>query len=160
MGSGRYILEPARYLFNSTWVVEASAERAFDVLRDYETHPRWWQHIRTTRRSDGGTAVRYEIQSPLLYWLRFDVELEEAVRPRLIATRATGDLDGNGVWQLRQDDGVTTITHSWDVSTTKPWMNAVAPIAGPAFRWAHDRTMERGARGLAAVLGARLLDWN
>ena len=146
----------ADYRFDSTWLIEAPAAAAFDALRDFEGHPRWWRYIRSTHRSAPAT-VRYEIQSPLLYWLRFDVELERAVRPHLIATRATGDLAGTGEWRLSEDNGVTSIRHRWNVATTKPWMNAVAPLGRPAFRWAHHRVMEGGARGLADVLDARIV---
>ena len=151
----------ADYEFDSMWVIETPASRAFDALRAFDDHPGWWRYVRSTSRSGNGRplpiTVRYEIQSPLLYWLRFDVALERAVRPHLISTRATGDLDGTGEWLLSEDDGVTTIRHRWHVATTKSWMNAVAPIGRPAFRWAHDRVMEGGALGLAGVLDARLV---
>lgn len=151
----------ADYRFDSMWVVEAPIADAFDALQDYETHPSWWRHIRSASRTEidqvDRFTVRYEIQSPLLYSLSFDVALTRAVRPHLIATRATGDLSGTGEWVLSESHGVTSIRHLWNVATTKPWMNAVAPVGRPAFRWAHDRVMERGARGLADVLEAQLV---
>lgn len=151
------------YRFDSMWVVATPVDSAFDTLRDYEAHPTWWRYVRSARRaepSNGTIAVRYEIQSPLFYSLSFDVELERAVRPHLIVTRASGDLTGTGEWLLAESAGVTTIRHHWNVATTKPWMNAVAPVGGPAFRWAHDRIMERGARGLADVLDAELVAYS
>lgn len=148
--------EMADYRFDSTWVMEAPVDRAFDALRDFDVHPDWWRYVRSARRADP-FAVRYEIQSPLGYSLSFDIALERAVRPHLIATRASGDLTGTGEWHLTESEGVTTIRHLWNVATTKPWMNVVAPLGRPAFRWAHDRVMEGGAQGLAEVLGARLL---
>ncbi len=149
----------ARYRFDTTWVLEAPAAHTFDVLRRYETHPTWWQHVHSTRGSEhhGHITVRYEIQSPLLYRLRFDVRLVRATRPWLIVTKATGDLEGEGEWRRVETDGVTTVRHRWDVATTRPWMNALAPLAGPLFRWAHDRIMAEGAAGLANTLDARLL---
>lgn len=146
----------AGYRFVSTWIIEAPATAVFDTLRNFEEHPVWWRHVTaTTQRA--AHAVRYEIRSPLRYTLTFDVALERAVRPSLIATTAAGDLAGTGIWELRDVGGVTTLNHRWNVATTKAWMNAVAPLAGPAFRWAHDRVMAGGARGLAGVLEARLL---
>jgi hypothetical protein len=146
----------AGYRFESTWVIEAPATAAFDALRRFEEHPRWWRHVASTTQS-AAHAVRYEIRSPLWYSLTFDVALQRAVRPSLIATKAAGDLAGTGIWELSDVGGVTTLNHRWTVATTKPWMNAVAPLADPAFRWAHDRVMEGGARGLADMLEARLL---
>lgn len=37
-------------------------------------------------------------------------------------------------------------------------MNALTPIARPLFAWNHDRLMNAGGRGLAALLGVRLVD--
>jgi uncharacterized membrane protein len=146
----------AGYRFESVWVIEAPATEAFDALRRFEEHPRWWRHVECANQS-AAHAVRYEIRSPLWYSLTFDVALQRAVRPSLIATTATGDLAGSGIWVLRDLGGVTTLNHRWQVATTRPWMNAAAPLADPLFRWAHDRVMEGGARGLAEILGARLL---
>jgi hypothetical protein len=36
-------------------------------------------------------------------------------------------------------------------------MNAVRPLARPAFAWNHDLVMRQGGQGLAAELGATLL---
>jgi hypothetical protein len=36
-------------------------------------------------------------------------------------------------------------------------MNLLAPVARPIFRWNHNVVMHQGGRGLAALLGARLL---
>ena len=37
------------------------------------------------------------------------------------------------------------------------WMNVLAPFAGAAFEWNHDRIMRAGGEGLAKLLDARLL---
>ena len=45
----------------------------------------------------------------------------------------------------------------WRVRTTRRWMNVLAPIARPVFRWNHDRLMRAGGRGLARRLGVEFL---
>jgi hypothetical protein len=71
---------------------------------------------------------------------------------------ASGELEGVGRWRFFRDDGgSTTLFYQWDVGTTRPWMNALAPLARPAFAWNHDRVMAAGGEGLARRLGARLL---
>ena len=52
---------------------------------------------------------------------------------------------------------VTAVVYEWNVSTTKPWMNLLAPIARPLFAWNHDWVMRNGGEGLAQLLGCRLL---
>ena len=45
----------------------------------------------------------------------------------------------------------------WNVRTTKPWMNLLAPLARPLFKWNHDVVMGWGAEGLARKLGVESL---
>ena len=47
--------------------------------------------------------------------------------------------------------------YEWNVSTGKPWMKAMAPLARPLFAWNHDRVMRWGGEGLARELGVPLL---
>ena len=47
--------------------------------------------------------------------------------------------------------------YEWNVATTKPWMNLLAPIARPAFEWNHDWVMSHGGTGIAELLGCKLL---
>ena len=61
--------------------------------------------------------------------------------------RAEGDLNGQGRWRLLEEAGVTAVLYEWNVSTAKPWMKAVAPLARPLFAWNHDAVMRQGAGG-------------
>jgi hypothetical protein len=49
------------------------------------------------------------------------------------------------------------VLYEWNVSTTKPWMNAIGPFARPVFERNHDVVMRWGGEGLARRLGVRLL---
>ena len=52
---------------------------------------------------------------------------------------------------------VTAVTYEWNVGTTKPWMNALGPVARPVFEYNHDVVMRWGGEGLARRVGGRLL---
>jgi hypothetical protein len=78
-------------------------------------------------------------------------------RPERMDGHAVGELTGTGRWRLREDGGTTTVQFEWRVRTTRAWMNALAPVARPVFRWNHDWIMRQGGRGLAQRLGAELL---
>ena len=54
-------------------------------------------------------------------------------------------------------EGVTAVLYEWNVATTKPWMNRLAPLLRPAFEWNHDWVMARGGEGISKLLGCRLL---
>ena len=70
---------------------------------------------------------------------------------------AHGELDGRGCWRLFEQNDVTAVVYDWRVSTTRPWMNLMAPLARPLFEYNHDTVMRWGGEGLARRLGARLL---
>ena len=111
----------------------------------------------TAYQAAAGRRYRVRWRSFVPYAVRFDFEVERVELPTLMSGRATGDLEGAGTWRLYEQDGITAVTYDWRVTTTKPWMNRVAPLARPVFEWNHDWVMARGGEGLAQLLGCRLL---
>jgi hypothetical protein len=71
--------------------------------------------------------------------------------------KATGELEGTGLWTLSENDNVTTVLYDWKVVTTRWWMNAIAPIARPIFIWNHNQLMKQGGVGLAMLLNCKLI---
>ena len=96
-------------------------------------------------------------RSLLPYRVEFEVTATKVERFSLMEGQATGDLEGTGRWRLYEQDGVTAVLYEWDVATTKPWMNRMAPLLRPVFEWNHDWVMRRGGEGIAARLGCPLL---
>ena len=151
----------AQYRFLSTWCIDAPMEAIFELLNDSVGYPRWWKGVRSVEVLEGGDELavgerhRFEWRSVLPYSLRFDMRVTRVERPYLIEGHATGELEGVGTWRLYEGRGVAII-YDWRVRTTKQWMNALGPLARPAFTWNHDLVMRQGGRGLAAELGATL----
>jgi hypothetical protein len=104
-----------------------------------------------------GSCYRVEWRSRIPYSIEFDFTVEEVDEPALMSGRAEGDLNGHGRWRLLEEGGVTAVLYEWNVHTTKPWMNLIAPLARPVFDWNHDLVMRWGGEGLARELGAPLL---
>jgi hypothetical protein len=104
-----------------------------------------------------GSRFLIEWRSRLPYRLRFEFVVERVDPPRLMEGRVVGDVTGVGRWRLLEEDGVTAVLYEWDVATTKPLMNVLAPVVRPLFEWNHDVVMRWGGEGLARRLGARLL---
>jgi hypothetical protein len=104
-----------------------------------------------------GTLSRFQWRSKLPYTLEFDLRVTRSEPPYLIEAQASGELEGVGVWRLYSGALGTAAVYSWDVSTTRRWMNRLAPLARPAFAWNHDYVMRQGALGLATQLGAELV---
>jgi hypothetical protein len=104
-----------------------------------------------------GSLGRYVWKSRLPYRLEFDMRITRVERPHFMEGKADGELAGSGRWRLFEDSGMTAVVYDWDVHTTAPWMNLLAPIARPVFGWNHDQVMRNGGAGLARLLGARLV---
>ena len=153
----------ASYRFLTTWLIEAERERVWDAIYESERWPEWWRGVEEAERlgdgdEDGiGQVGRYLWRSRLPYPVRFEITTTRVDRPRLLEGRAVGELEGTGLWRLFEDDGITAVLYEWNVSTTRAWMNLLAPIARPVFRWNHDWVMRNGGEGVARLLGARLL---
>ncbi|MBV8995391.1 MAG: SRPBCC family protein [Pseudonocardiales bacterium] len=152
----------ATYKFLTTWCVDAPIEAVFDLLKDSTGYPRWWKGVVSVEVLEPGDEFgvgqldRFIWRSVLPYSLGFDLRVTRVQRPHLIAGRATGELEGVGVWRLYEGDGVAVV-YEWQVRTTKRWMNILGPLARPAFAWNHDVVMRDGGKGLAAELGATFL---
>ena len=153
----------AQYRFLTAWLLEAERERVWDAIYDSERWPEWWRGVESAERladgdADGiGQVGVYVWRSRLPYPVRFEITSTRVERPHLLEGRAVGELEGTGTWRLFEIPPVTAVLYEWNVSTTKAWMNLLAPIARPIFRWNHDWVMRNGGTGLASLLGARLL---
>ena len=152
----------AAYRFLTAWSVDAPREQVFEVLHDSERWPEWWRGVEAVRilepgGDDGvGQLTRFRWKSRLPYSLEFDMRTTRVERPYAMEGRAEGELAGHGRWRLFEGHG-TAVVYEWDVRTTSAWMNALAPLARPAFAWNHDVVMRQGGEGLARLLGAPLL---
>jgi hypothetical protein len=100
---------------------------------------------------------RAEWRSRIPYPVRFDFAVSESVAPVRMFGHATGELAGTGEWRLFEQDDLTAVTYDWRVSTTKRWMNAIAPFARPVFAANHDYVMRGGGVALARRLRAELV---
>ena len=151
------------YSFRTTWVLEAERERVWDVIYDTDRWTEWWRGVvkaeRTAEGDQSGLGQRgsFEWRARIPYTVSFELVSTLVERPHRLGGEASGELEGTGLWRLFEEMGVTAVVYEWDVRTTTPWMNVLAPLAKPIFRANHDWVMRNGAEGLARRLGVRLL---
>ncbi len=148
------------YEFITVWNIDAPLTQVWDAVEDADAWPEWWKGVQRsieTRRGDDdgvGSVRRTTWKSALPYKLEFDSEIVSVERHRLIEARTFGELDGHGLWQFEQiDANKTRVQYDWVVKTTKAWMNIIAPVARPFFRWNHNTIMRWGEDGLKKRLG-------
>ena len=152
------------YKFVTVWRIEAPIDAVWEAIYRSETWPAWWGSVRRVvevapGNDDGiGNVRRYFWRSRLPYDLVFEVKVTRIDRPVSLVGVSAGELVGRGTWDLSQDGAVTTVRNTWEVRTTKRWMNLLAPLARPLFGWNHAFSMRQGGEGLARLLGARLVE--
>jgi uncharacterized protein YndB with AHSA1/START domain len=152
----------AEYHFVSRWRIQAPIERVWEEIFHAERWPSWWKYVDRVDELERGAADGVGRRQHLLFRTRlpykvgFEVRATRVQPPSTLEADATGELEGTGRWMLTPDDGGTLVRYNWDVRTTRWWMNLLAPVARPAFRWNHDELMREGGESLARRLGARL----
>jgi len=151
------------YSFVTIWEISSTPKNVWDELYHSENWPSWWKGVLSVDKlSSGdengvGSVSRYTWQSRLPYKLTFDMRATKVEPMSVLAGVASGDLDGNGIWHFSTKGPVTVARYEWNVQTTKWWMNLLAPIARPLFKWNHNVIMNWGAEGLAKRLNANVV---
>jgi hypothetical protein len=153
----------SEYRFLTTWCLAVPIEPIWEAIHDSERWPQWWRGVERVDELDPGgedgigQRARYTWKSRLPYELEFEMRTTRIERPHALEGEASGELAGTGRWRLFEGNGATAVLYEWDVRTTRPWMNLLAPVARPIFAWNHDYVMRNGAEGLARLLDAPLL---
>ena len=153
----------ADYHYVSTWQLQAPIEQVWAAITDLEHLPAWYRGVQQAQElapgdTQGvGRRVRYVIKGRLSLRLAFEATVTRSVPPGDQELRAEGELAGTGRWSLEQQGEVTTARYTWDVRTTRPWMNLLAPVARPVFAWNSKGVMLQAGEGLARFLGVPLV---
>jgi uncharacterized protein YndB with AHSA1/START domain len=153
----------ADYRFVTVWKLRAPVAEVWGAIVASEKWPSWWKgvvQVDELAAGDGtgiGDRRRYVWRSMLPYTLAFDMETTAVEPMGRLEGRASGELEGTGAWEFSEADGLTIVRYTWQVRTTRPWMNLLAPLLRPAFAWNHDYVMKAGAEGLARLLNAELI---
>jgi uncharacterized protein YndB with AHSA1/START domain len=151
-------MHPYRLVTN--WRLAAPIEQVWAAIYDVAAWPRWWKYVLAVETiepgdvSGVGAVQRYTWGSRLPYRLSFNMRSTLVQSPRRLAGEAQGELNGTGLWTLSSQGDQTHVRYHWEVSTSRAWMNALAPVLAPAFRWNHGQVMAEGERGLARYLAA------
>ena len=129
----------------------------WEVLRDADRWPEWWRGVQRVTELVPEERYRIAWRSRIPYELEFEFTVRHTDAPCEMIGDAVGELAGTGHWRLFECKGVTAVTYEWNVTTTKAWMNLLAPVAKRVFEYNHNVVMRWGGEGLAQRLGCNLL---
>jgi hypothetical protein len=145
------------YRFVDRWLVQAPVETAYDVVGDTLGYPRWWGDVFVSVEGDGGPPrpgrrVKIVSRGFLPYRLRWEAQIVDAEAPYHFSFTMSGDFVGSGSWSFEAGEGGTTAVFEFRPRVEKPGVKQLSPLLKPLFRWNHRWAMERGQRGINALL--------
>jgi uncharacterized protein YndB with AHSA1/START domain len=145
----------------TNWHFDAPIDRVWAELNAPDDWPSWWRAVERVEvlaegDADGlGAVRRLTWRTALPYRLTFDMTATRIQPMTILEGRASGELDGVGLWTLSPTASGTDVRYDWRIEVTKPWMRAFAPVLKPAFRWNHNVVMRWGHEGLRERLQVR-----
>ncbi|MBI5450710.1 MAG: SRPBCC family protein [Gammaproteobacteria bacterium] len=148
----------AEFCFVTLWRIEAPLAQVCEAISQCARWPEWWPGVEKVEEIEPGAADgigslrRFTWKGRLLYRLTFDIRITRVVPLQLLEGRASGEVEGIGCWYFSCEGAVTIVRYEWQVRTTRGWMNVLAPLARPLFKWNHDQVMRQGAAGLTRLL--------
>lgn len=154
---------PANYSFVTHWELKAPLEQVWDTIYNSLEWPQWWRGVKSVveiqkNDANGINGIRaYTWKSFLPYELTFSMRLTEKEFLKRLKGIAFGELEGTGEWFFTEYDGIVHVQYNWNIITTKKWMNTLAFILKPVFKFNHNIVMHWGGMGLAKKLGTTLL---
>jgi hypothetical protein len=145
-----------KYTFISIWHLEATTPEVWAHLVEIEAWPTWWKgviHAKILERHEENYGLGSKIEMSWKSWLPYTINFVlTIIESDPVAQRLVAHSEGSGTWVFSEQAGIVTATYTWEVATTKKWMNFLAPLAKPLFKHAHDTVMKWGEEGLKKLL--------
>jgi hypothetical protein len=144
---------PTAFDYDRRFEFAVSPETFWQTVSRTEDFPVWWTWLREFE-SDGlhvGSHTECVIRAPLPYALRVTIDVEQAVRPEMVATRISGDLDGPARLELSPTASGCAARLVWSLELREPWLARLARFTRPVLTWAHDRVITSGVREFERV---------
>jgi uncharacterized protein YndB with AHSA1/START domain len=151
-------LAATRFELVSEWLFATPVERIWAEISTPDEWPKWWRAVKRVEMvsagdHDGVGAVRrFTWGTALPYTLSFEMTALRIEPMRLLEGRASGELDGVGLWTITPESEGTHVRYDWKIDVTKPWQVALAPLLRPAFAWNHNVVMGWGYEDLKTRL--------
>lgn len=95
-----------------------------------------------------GSVHRFTWKGKIPYRFAFTMRVTRYVPGVLLEGVAEGEVVGTGRWDFIRANDITIVRYTWTVRTNRLWMNLLAPIAKPIFKWNHDQVIRQGELGL------------
>lgn len=150
----------------SHWPFTAPLAPVWAALADPKGWPQWWPALGSAQALPAG-ETGLAAQRLRLAWSAgapFKAEIVlttlKALPPVRLRQRSSAVpgtkqalLQGECIWLLRSDAGLTQVTHVWRLDPCPGMLGWLQPAWAPLLKALHGRVMRAGALGLARHLG-------
>lgn len=150
------------YHFVDRWRVEGTIQEVSEIIENGKDLARWWpsvylevSELEAGSASGLGKLISLRARGFLPYTLRINFLTTETRSPNGFTLKATGDLEGTGIWTFEQDGAFVNITYDWTISANKPVIRTFSFLLKPIFAANHRWTMARGEESLKLELARR-----
>jgi uncharacterized protein YndB with AHSA1/START domain len=135
------------------WRFEAEPAVVWAAIGDVTSYRRWWPWLVDfdARGLESGDLWTCAVKPPLPYTVRFTIELDEVIEPRLVTSRLAGDLRGTARLELEPAaDGASDLRLVSALGPTGLALRALSAAARPVARYGHDWILDSGAAQFAS----------
>jgi len=150
------------YIFRDDWRFPFPPYVVWPHIVTATEYPAWWGRVYAEVRplneippDQVGSTMAVTARGRLPYRIRFTGTVTRVEPPFRLGLVATGDLTGEGLWELNEIADGTDIVFHWTVRADKPLIRLLSPILRPLFAWNHRWTMQVGEAALRARLADR-----
>lgn len=132
-----------------SWTFGVPADELWERLSSTAEYPAWWPWLVEFDATGGfrrGAVWSCVVEPPLPYRVRFRLTLEHVRAPVRVDARVSGDIRGDAVLTIVDDEGGSTARLRSDLVPTNPVLRGVGVVARPLVAWGHDWVLDSGQR--------------
>jgi uncharacterized protein YndB with AHSA1/START domain len=143
--------------FTGSYEFGVPPDELWRAIEQFDRFPRWWSWLGQFRVDgpglEAGTVLHGVVAPPLPYRMRVTVRLLRCEPPWRIDASVEGELTGPASLEVTPTEQGSRVEVTWALEMQKPAMRAVARVALPLLRFAHDRVVEATVAGFRRHLG-------
>ncbi|MDX1921322.1 MAG: hypothetical protein SFU25_11395 [Candidatus Caenarcaniphilales bacterium] len=151
------------YHFVSNWRVKGTVQEVYEILFEDKALTKWWPSVyldvkvldpgeEKQDQKGLGKIVSLKTKGWLPYILNWKFRVVETNKPFRFLIESWGDLNGTGVWQLKQNGQFVDVLFDWRVRADKAFIRYLSFILKPVFSANHAWSMQRGEESLRLEL--------
>ncbi|RMG26269.1 MAG: polyketide cyclase [Bacteroidetes bacterium] len=151
------------YHFTTHWRVKGHIEDVARLIQHPLDLPFWWPAVYLdVQKEEQHGQSRYHLYTKgwLPYTIRWSFVRTLEDFPHRFHIRASGDLEGEGKWELRQSGEMVEVRYDWQIQANKPLFRYFSFLLKPLFSFNHHWAMRKGEESIQLELQRLRQGWS